>query len=108
MRLALYCSKMVSYAQGYMLLRAAEKDQGWNLNMGGVALMWRGGCIIRSVFLGDIKAAFDRDPKLQNLLLDKFFSTAMNKYHPVVAEGDHLRDQDRRAHACVFNGVGVL
>src|SRR5271156_6465064 len=81
-RLALYCSKMVSYAQGYMLLRAAEKDQGWNLNMGGVALMWRGGCIIRSIFLGDIKAAFDRDPKLQNLLLDKFFSTAMNKYHP--------------------------
>jgi 6-phosphogluconate dehydrogenase len=79
-RLALYCSKMVSYAQGYMLLRAAEKDQGWNLNMGGVALMWRGGCIIRSIFLGDIKAAFDRDPKLQNLLLDKFFSTAMNKY----------------------------
>jgi 6-phosphogluconate dehydrogenase len=81
-RVALYCSKMVSYAQGYMLLRAAEKDQGWNLNMGGVALVWRGGCIIRSIFLGDIKAAFDRDPKLQNLLLDKFFSTAMNKYHP--------------------------
>ncbi len=80
-RLALYCSKMVSYAQGYMLLRAAEKDQGWNLNMGGVALMWRGGCIIRSIFLGDIKAAFDRDSKLQNLLLDKFFSSAMNKYH---------------------------
>jgi 6-phosphogluconate dehydrogenase len=71
---------MVSYAQGYMLLRAAEKDQGWNLNMGGVALMWRGGCIIRSIFLGDIKAAFDRNPKLQNLLLDKFFSSAMNKY----------------------------
>jgi 6-phosphogluconate dehydrogenase len=81
-RLALYCSKIVSYAQGYMLLRAAEKDQGWNLNMGGVALMWRGGCIIRSIFLGDIKAAFERDPKLQNLLLDKFFSTAMNMYHP--------------------------
>src|SRR5580698_4972086 len=80
-RVALYCSKMVSYAQGYMLLRAAEKEQGWNLNMGGVALMWRGGCIIRSVFLGDIKAAFDRDPKLQNLLLDKFFSSAMEKYH---------------------------
>ena len=59
MRLALYCSKMVSYAQGYMLLRAAETDQGWNLNMGGVALMWRGGCIIRSIFLGDIKAAYD-------------------------------------------------
>jgi 6-phosphogluconate dehydrogenase len=81
-RVALYCSKMVSYAQGYMLLRAAEKEQGWNLNMGGVALMWRGGCIIRSIFLGDIKAAFDRNPKLQNLLLDQFFSSAMTKYHP--------------------------
>ena len=81
-RVALYCSKMVSYAQGYMLLRAAEKDQGWNLNMGGVALMWRGGCIIRSIFLGDIKAAFDRNAKLQNLLLDQFFSSAMTKYHP--------------------------
>jgi 6-phosphogluconate dehydrogenase len=79
-RRALYCSKMISYAQGYMLLRAAEKEQGWNLNMGGVALMWRGGCIIRSAFLGDIKKAFDKDPKLQNLLLDDFFSSALNKY----------------------------
>src|ERR1700736_5167206 len=79
-RRALYCSKIISYAQGYMLLRAAEKDQGWNLNMGGVALMWRGGCIIRSAFLGDIKAAFDKNPKLQNLLLDDFFATALNKY----------------------------
>jgi len=79
-RCALYCSKMVSYAQGYMLLRAAEKDQGWHLNMGGIALMWRGGCIIRSVFLGDIKAAFDKNPDLQNLLLDGFFSSALNKY----------------------------
>ena len=79
-RRALYCSKMISYAQGYMLLRAAEKDQGWHLNMGGIALMWRGGCIIRSVFLGDIKAAFDKDPGLTNLLLDDFFSSALNKY----------------------------
>ncbi|MDP9049680.1 MAG: decarboxylating NADP(+)-dependent phosphogluconate dehydrogenase, partial [Acidobacteriota bacterium] len=79
-RRALYCSKMISYAQGYMLLRAAEKDQGWHLNMGGIALMWRGGCIIRSVFLGDIKAAFDKDPNLTNLLLDGFFSSALNKY----------------------------
>jgi 6-phosphogluconate dehydrogenase len=79
-RRALYCSKMISYAQGYMLLRAAEKEQGWNLNMGGVALMWRGGCIIRSVFLGNIKAAFDKNPKLVNLLLDEFFSGALNKY----------------------------
>src|SRR6201992_3546793 len=79
-RRALYCSKMISYAQGYMLLRAIEKDQNWNLNMGGIALMWRGGCIIRSVFLGNIKAAFDKNPNLQNLLLDDFFSGALNKY----------------------------
>jgi 6-phosphogluconate dehydrogenase len=79
-RRALYCSKIVSYAQGYMLLREAAKEQGWNLNMGGVALMWRGGCIIRSVFLGNIKAAFDKNPKLENLLLDSFFSSALNKY----------------------------
>ena len=79
-RRALYCSKMISYAQGYMLLRAIEKDQNWNLNMGGIALMWRGGCIIRSVFLGNIKAAFDKNPSLQNLLLDDFFSNALNKY----------------------------
>jgi 6-phosphogluconate dehydrogenase len=79
-RRALYCSKMVSYAQGYMLLRAAEKEFGWKLNMGGIALMWRGGCIIRSIFLSDIKAAFDKNPELANLLLDDFFSSALNKY----------------------------
>jgi 6-phosphogluconate dehydrogenase len=79
-RRALYCSKMVSYAQGYMLLRAIEQEQKWELNMGGIALMWRGGCIIRSAFLGNIKAAFDKNPKLQNLLLDDFFSSALNKY----------------------------
>jgi 6-phosphogluconate dehydrogenase len=79
-RRALYCSKMISYAQGYMLLRAAEKEEGWNLNMGGVALMWRGGCIIRSAFLGDIKKAYDKNPKLTNLLMDDFFSSALNKY----------------------------
>ena len=79
-RCALYCSKMISYAQGYMLLRAAEKEMGWKLNMGGVALMWRGGCIIRSVFLSDIKKAYDKDPNLENLLFDSFFSTALNKY----------------------------
>ena len=69
-RRALYCSKMISYAQGYMLLRAAEKEHGWHLNLGGIALMWRGGCIIRSRFLGNIKAAFDKNPELTNLLLD--------------------------------------
>jgi 6-phosphogluconate dehydrogenase len=79
-RRALYCSKMISYAQGYMLLREAAKEQGWNLNMGGVALMWRGGCIIRSQFLGKIKDAYDKNPKLENLLLDDFFSSVLNRY----------------------------
>jgi 6-phosphogluconate dehydrogenase len=79
-RCALYCSKMISYAQGYMLLRAAAKENGWNLNMGGIALMWRGGCIIRSRFLGKIKEAFDKNPALENLLLDSFFSSALNQY----------------------------
>jgi 6-phosphogluconate dehydrogenase len=79
-RCALYCSKMISYAQGYMLLKAAAKENGWNLNMGGIALMWRGGCIIRSQFLGKIKAAYDTNPALENLLLDSFFSGAINRY----------------------------
>jgi len=79
-RRALYSSKMVSYAQGYMLLRAAAKEHGWNLNMGGIALMWRGGCIIRSRFLGKIKEAFDKNPGIENLLLDSFFSAALNNY----------------------------
>jgi 6-phosphogluconate dehydrogenase len=79
-RRALYSSKIISYAQGYMLLREAAKENGWNLNMGGIALMWRGGCIIRSRFLGKIKEAFDKDPGLENLLLDSFFSGALNQY----------------------------
>jgi len=70
---ALYASKIVSYAQGYLLMRYAAKDYNWNLNYGGVALMWRGGCIIRSIFLGKIKEAFDKNPDLTNLLLDPFF-----------------------------------
>ncbi|WP_319239749.1 decarboxylating NADP(+)-dependent phosphogluconate dehydrogenase [uncultured Propionivibrio sp.] len=72
-RQALYASKIISYAQGYMLMRAAAKDYGWNLNYGGIALMWRGGCIIRSRFLGKIKEAFDKKPDLSNLLLDDYF-----------------------------------
>jgi 6-phosphogluconate dehydrogenase len=70
---ALYASKLVSYAQGYVLMRAAAEEYKWNLNYGGIALMWRGGCIIRSVFLGKIKEAFDKNPALTNLLLDPFF-----------------------------------
>jgi 6-phosphogluconate dehydrogenase len=74
LRQALYASKIVSYAQGYMLMRAAAGEYGWKLNNGGIALMWRGGCIIRSAFLGKIKEAFDREPGLTNLLLDPYFS----------------------------------
>ncbi|RLD91942.1 MAG: phosphogluconate dehydrogenase (NADP(+)-dependent, decarboxylating) [Bacteroidetes bacterium] len=70
---ALYASKIVSYAQGYTLLREAAKEYGWVLNYGGIALLWRGGCIIRSVFLSKIKDAFDQNPGLPNLLLDPFF-----------------------------------
>ncbi len=72
-RLALYAAKIISYTQGYMLLRAAAEEYGWDLDYGGIALMWRGGCIIRSVFLGKIKDAYDADPNLTNLLLDPYF-----------------------------------
>jgi 6-phosphogluconate dehydrogenase len=78
-RLALYASKIVSYAQGYMLMRAAAKEQKWNLNYGGIALMWRGGCIIRSAFLGKIKEAYDNNSKLANLLFDPFFRKAVKQ-----------------------------
>ena len=70
---ALYASKIISYAQGYMLMRAAAAEYKWNLNYGGIALMWRGGCIIRSRFLGKIKEAYDTNPKLVNLLLADYF-----------------------------------
>jgi 6-phosphogluconate dehydrogenase len=79
-RRALYCSKMISYAQGYMLLREAGKENNWHLNMGGIALMWRGGCIIRSRFLGKIKEAYDKNPQLNNLLVDDFFAGVLNNY----------------------------
>jgi len=73
LRQAVYASKIVSYAQGFILLREAASHYKWNLNYGGIALMWRGGCIIRSKFLGKIKEAFDKNHKLSNLLLDDFF-----------------------------------
>ena len=82
LKYALYASKIVSYAQGYQLMRAAAKEYGWNLNYGGIALMWRGGCIIRSAFLGMIKEAFDKNPGLVNLLLDPFFTDAVTKAQP--------------------------
>src|SRR3954447_4115397 len=86
-RRALYCSKMISYAQGYMLLREAGKEQNWHLNMGGIALMWRGGCIIRSRFLSKIKDAYDKNPKLNNLLLDDFFKNVLNDYQAAWRRG---------------------
>lgn len=88
---ALYCAKIVSYAQGFMLMREAAKEFNWNLNYGGIALMWRGGCIIRSGFLGNIKDAYTRNPQLSNLLLDDFFKAAVAKgqdsWRQVVCQG---------------------
>ncbi len=86
---ALYASKIISYAQGYVLMKFAAKEYGWDLNYGGIALMWRGGCIIRSAFLGMIKDAFDSNPELSNLLLDPFFKEkimdAQNSWRKVVS-----------------------
>jgi 6-phosphogluconate dehydrogenase len=95
-RQALFASKIVSYAQGYTLMRAAAKTYGWNLNYGGIALMWRGGCIIRSVFLGKIKEAYDKNPGLTNLLLDPFFKETIE------AAQDGWR---RVCAAAIVNGV---
>jgi 6-phosphogluconate dehydrogenase len=82
LRQALYASKIISYAQGYQLMRAAAKEYNWRLNNGGIALMWRGGCIIRSIFLGKIKEAFDENPGLVNLLLSPFFKKAVESAQP--------------------------
>src|SRR5260370_42445495 len=80
--MALYASKIISYAQGFALLNAMAKESGWTINNGAVALMWRGGCIIRSVFLGKIKEAFDRNPKLTNLLVDPYFAAEIDRAQP--------------------------
>jgi len=95
---ALYASKLVSYAQGYVQLDAAAEEFGWNLENGPIALLWRGGCIIRSAFLGDIKAAFDKNPSLENLLLDDFFKQAIDKAQP---------SWRRVVSAAVNNGIPV-
>ena len=79
LRQALYSSKIMSYAQGYQLMRAAAEEYGWSLNYGGIAVIWRGGCIIRSVFLAKIKEAFDRNANLEHLLLAPFFQEAVAK-----------------------------
>ena len=85
-RKALYASKIISYAQGYAVMRSAAKTYGWNLNYGGLALMWRGGCIIRSVFLGKIKEAFDKNPELLNLLMDDYFAEVIENLVPAWRE----------------------
>jgi 6-phosphogluconate dehydrogenase len=89
-RKALLASKIVSYAQGFMLMKDASDQHGWNINYGSVASMWRAGCIIRSVFLGDIKKAFDKNPNLSNLLLDDYFKNliddAQESWRRVVAQ----------------------
>lgn len=98
LRKALYASKIVSYAQGYVLMRYAAKEYGWNLNYGGIALMWRGGCIIRSVFLGKIKDAFNKNPNLTNLLLDPFFKEKI----------ESSQDSWRRVvSTAVLNGIWI-
>ncbi|XP_014668797.1 PREDICTED: 6-phosphogluconate dehydrogenase, decarboxylating-like [Priapulus caudatus] len=93
-RMALYASKIISYAQGFMLMRSAADEFGWHLNYGGIALMWRGGCIIRSKFLGNIKAAYEKTPDLSNLLLDEFFRNAIHNcqasWRIVVSEAARL------------------
>ena len=85
-RKALYASKIVSYAQGFQLMGSAAQTYGWNLNYGGIALMWRGGCIIRSAFLGKIKEAFDKNPELDDLLTDEYFSAVIRQLLPAWRE----------------------
>ncbi|KAL2158483.1 hypothetical protein VTH06DRAFT_4249 [Thermothelomyces fergusii] len=91
---ALYASKIISYAQGFMLMQEAAREYGWKLNKPSIALMWRGGCIIRSVFLKDITAAYRKNPDLENLLFDDFFNQAIHKAQPgwrdVVSTAAHL------------------
>jgi 6-phosphogluconate dehydrogenase len=81
-RQALYAAKIISYTQGYMLMQAAAGEYNWDLNYGSIALMWRGGCIIRSAFLGKIKEAYDNNPKLNNLLLDPYFNAEVEHAQP--------------------------
>ena len=79
---ALYASKIISYTQGFMLMRQTAQELNWNLNYGGIAQMWRGGCIIKSVFLGDITAAYQKTQDLESLLFDDFFNKAVHKAQP--------------------------
>ena len=93
---ALYAAKLISYAQGFLLMREAAREHGWKLNYGGIAMMWRGGCIIRSVFLGKIKEAYEKNGGLENLLLDPFFASTIN---------DAVGALRRVAAAAALNGI---
>lgn len=93
---ALYSAKLISYAQGFLLMREAAREHGWKLNYGGIAMMWRGGCIIRSVFLGKIKEAYEKNGGLENLLLDPFFASTIN---------DAVGALRRVAAAAALNGI---
>ena len=84
---ALYASKIITYAQGYTLMRTAAQTYNWNLNYGGIALMWRGGCSIRSGFMGKIKEAYDKNPELQNLLRDDYYAHTIKGLHAARREG---------------------
>jgi 6-phosphogluconate dehydrogenase len=79
-RKALYASKICSYAQGFALMKAAAKEYGWNLNYGNIAMIFRGGCIIRAQFLHRIKEAYDNNPELTNLMLDPYFQNILESY----------------------------
>ena len=85
-RKALYASKIISYAQGYAVMRSAAETYNWNLNYGGIAMMWRGGCIIRSVFLGKIREAFEKNPALENLMMDEYFADVIESLVPAWRE----------------------
>lgn len=98
LRSALYASKIVSYAQGYVLMKSAAKEFGWKLNYGGIALMWRGGCIIRSAFLENIKQAYDNNPQLTNLLLAPFFKEKLTSAQA---------SWRRVTSAAIMNGIPV-
>ena len=105
---ALYASKIISYAQGYVLMRDAAKEYGWNLNYGGIALMWRGGCIIRSVFLGKIKEAFDKNPSLTNLLLAPFFKRKNRNLSGIMEKSNINCSIKRNLGSCNVNSFKLL
>ena len=107
-RQALYASKIISYAQGYTLMRTAAKTYGWNLNYGGIALMWRGGCIIRSVFLGKIKEAYDKNPELQQSPARPVFQGNHAEAHSGLAQGRSGSRAVRRSGARYDGGAELF